>query len=263
MSNGDSEHMSLIDHITELRRRLLWSFLYIIIIFVICFYFADQLFAFLASPLVNLLDTENGQGFIYTALQEAFFTELKIAFFFALFFSFPLISIQIWKFIAPGLYKKEKKAFLPFLIATPILFFAGGSMVYYFISPIAWKFFLSYQNFSSSAVPIRLEAKMGEYLSLMMRFIFAFGLAFQLPVVLGLLAKVNLVTHTSLKKFRKYAIVMAFLAAAFLTPPDPFSQISLALPIILLYEISIYIAKIIQKNKHNNSDENNEDTLED
>ena len=263
MSTNNFEEMSLIDHITELRKRLLWSFLYIIIIFVICFYFADQLFAFLAAPLVNLLDTENGQGFIYTALQEAFFTELKIAFFFALFFSFPLISIQIWKFIAPGLYKKEKKAFLPFLIATPILFFAGGSMVYYFISPIAWKFFLSYQNFSSSAVPIRLEAKMGEYLSLMMRFIFAFGLAFQLPVVLGLLAKVNLVTHTSLKKFRKYAIVMAFLAAAFLTPPDPFSQISLALPIIILYEISIYIAKIIQRNKHNNSDENNEDTLED
>ena len=263
MSNNNFEEMSLIDHITELRKRLLWSFLYIIIIFIICFYFANQLFLFLAAPLVNLLDIKNGQGFIYTALQEAFFTELKIALFFALFFSFPLISIQIWKFIAPGLYKKEKKAFLPFLVATPILFFAGGSMVYYLISPIAWKFFLSYQNINSSGVPIRLEAKMGEYLSLMMRFIFAFGLAFQLPVVLGLLAKVNLVTHTSLKKFRKYAIVMAFLAAAFLTPPDPFSQISLALPIIILYEISIYIAKIIQRNKHDNEEDNdnNENTL--
>ena len=152
------------------------------------------------------MDTESGQGFIYTALQEAFFTELKIAFFFALFFSFPLISIQIWKFIAPGLYKNEKHAFLPFLIATPFLFFAGGAMVYFFISPIAWKFFLSYQNINTSGIPIRLEAKMGEYLSLMMRFIFAFGLAFQLPVVLTLLAKVNLVTHESLKKFRKYAI---------------------------------------------------------
>ena len=255
MSNSNFEEMSLIDHITELRKRLIWIFFFIIIIFVICFYFADQLFSFLAEPLVNLLDTESGQGFIYTALQEAFFTELKIAFFFSLFFSFPLISIQVWKFIAPGLYKKEKRAFLPFLIATPILFFAGASMVYYFISPIAWKFFLSYQNFNSSGVPIRLEAKMGEYLSLMMRFIFAFGLAFQLPVVLGLLAKVNLVTHTSLKKFRKYAIVMAFLASAFLTPPDPFSQISLALPIILLYEISIYIAKIIQRNRSSDGDE--------
>ena len=243
------EDMSLIDHLTELRKRLLWSFIYIIIIFCICFYFAGDLFYFLAKPLVNLLNVDEGQGFIYTALQEAFFTELKIAFFFALFFAFPLIASQIWKFIAPGLYRHEKNAFLPFLIATPILFFAGGAMVYYLIAPLAWNFFLSYQNMGSSGVPIRLEAKMGEYLSLMMRFIFAFGLAFQLPVVLGLMAKVGIGTHTSLKKFRKYAIVIAFLAAAFLTPPDPFSQISLALPIILLYEISIYIAKIIQKNK--------------
>ena len=249
MSNQEFKEMSLIDHLTELRKRLLWSFIYIIIIFVICFYFASDLFYFLAKPLVSLLQTDKGQGFIYTALQEAFFTELKIAFFFALFFAFPLIAIQIWKFVAPGLYKHEKNAFLPFLMATPILFFAGGAMVYYLIAPLAWNFFLSYQNMSDSGVPIRLEAKMGEYLSLMMRFIFAFGLAFQLPVVLGLMAKVGIVTYTSLQKFRKYAIVIAFLSAAFLTPPDPFSQISLALPIILLYEISIYIAKIIQKNK--------------
>ena len=252
MAEDKFEEMSLIEHLTELRKRLMWSFFYILIIFIICFYFADELFAFLANPLVMLLDTEKGQGFIYTALQEAFFTELKIAFFFALFFAFPLIAIQIWKFIAPGLYKHEKNAFLPFLFATPILFFAGGAMVYYLIAPLAWNFFLSYQNISNSGVPIRLEAKMGEYLSLMMRFIFAFGLAFQLPVVLGLMAKVGIVTYTSLKKFRKYAIVIAFLSAAFLTPPDPFSQISLALPIIILYEISIYIAKIIQKNKKNN-----------
>ena len=252
MNENNFEEMTLIDHITELRKRLLWSFLYILVVFIICFYYADNLFAFLAYPLTNLLDTENGQGFIYTALQEAFFTELKIAFFFALFFSFPLVAIQIWKFIAPGLYKNEKNAFLPFLIATPILFFTGGAMVYYIISPLAWKFFLSYQNINSTGVPIRLEAKMGEYLSLMMRFIFAFGLAFQLPVVLGLLAKANLVSHITLRKFRKYAIVIAFLSAAFLTPPDPFSQISLALPIIILYEISIYIAKIIQKNREKN-----------
>jgi sec-independent protein translocase protein TatC len=194
-------------------------------------------------------------------LQEAFFTELKIAFFFSLVFSFPLVAIQIWRFIAPGLYNNERRAFLPFLVATPILFFAGGSMVYYLIAPLAWKFFLSYQNLNSSGIPIRLEAKMGEYLSLMMRFIFAFGLAFQLPVVLGLLAKANIVSYYSLKKFRKYAIVLAFLAAAFLTPPDPFSQISLALPIIILYEISIFIAKSIQKKqkedkKSDNYDEN-------
>ena len=145
----------------------------------------------------------------------------------------------------------EKRAFLPFLIATPVLFFAGGSMVYYLIAPIAWRFFLSYQNLNSTGIPIRLEAKMGEYLSLMMQFIFAFGLAFQLPVVLSLLAKAKIVNYNSLKKFRKYAIVIAFLSAAFLTPPDPFSQISLALPIIILYEISIYLAKIIEKNNKN------------
>ena len=242
--------MSLIDHLTELRKRLLWSFLYVIIIFLICFYFASDLFYFLAKPLVNLLQVDKGQGFIYTALQEAFFTELKIAFFFALFFAFPLIAIQIWKFIAPGLYRHEKNAFLPFLIATPILFCWWGYGIL-FNCPSCLVIFLSYQNMGSSGVPIRLEAKMGEYLSLMMRFIFAFGLAFQLPVVLSLMARVGLVTHESLKKFRKYAIVIAFLAAAFLTPPDPFSQISLALPIIILYEISIYIAKLIQKKKEN------------
>ena len=259
MNDNKFEEMSLIDHITELRKRLLRSFVYIILIFIICFYFADELFSFLAAPLVNLMDTKNGQGFIYTALQEAFFTELKIAFFFSLFFAFPLIAIQIWKFIAPGLYNNEKKAFLPFLIATPVLFFAGGSMVYYLISPVARKFFLSYQNMNTSGVPIRLEAKMGEYLSLMMRFIFAFGLAFQLPVVLGLLAKANIVTYLSLKKFRKYAIVIAFLSAAFLTPPDPFSQISLALPIIILYEISIFIAKLIQKKRKDDKVDNEDD----
>ena len=198
MTNQEFKEMSLIDHLTELRKRLLWSFIYIIIIFVICFYFASDLFYFLAKPLVSLLQTDKGQGFIYTALQEAFFTELKIAFFFALFFAFPLIAIQIWKFVAPGLYKHEKNAFLPFLMATPILFFAGAAMVYYLIAPLAWNFFLSYQNMSDSGVPIRLEAKMGEYLSLMMRFIFAFGLAFQLPVVLGLMAIVGIVTYTSL-----------------------------------------------------------------
>jgi len=259
MAENNPEEMSLMDHITELRKRLLRSFIFILVFFVICFYFADELFSFLAYPLVNLLDTENGQGFIYTALQEAFFTELKIAFFFSLFFAFPLVAIQIWKFIAPGLYGNEKKAFLPFLISTPILFFAGGAMVYYLIAPVAWKFFLSYQNLNSSGVPIRLEAKMGEYLSLMMRFIFAFGLAFQLPVVLSLLVKANIVDYLALKKFRKYAIVIAFLSAAFLTPPDPFSQISLALPIIILYEISIFIAKRIKSKKDKNTNSDNLD----
>ena len=253
-SKTSSSKMTLIDHLSELRKRLLWIFVSLFFIFCLCFYFADELFYFLAKPLVNLFDVQKGQGFIYTALQEAFFTELKVSFFFALFFSFPFISIQIWKFVAPGLYKKEKGVFLPFLIGTPILFFLGGAMVYYVVAPIAWKFFLSYQNTNiSEGVPIRLEAKMGEYLSLMMRFIFAFGLAFQLPVILTLLTKTGIITSRSLINFRKYAIVLAFLSAAFLTPPDPFSQISLALPIIVLYEISIFLSKLSEKNKDNNA----------
>ncbi|PPR41884.1 MAG: Sec-independent protein translocase protein TatC [Alphaproteobacteria bacterium MarineAlpha5_Bin12] len=259
MENKISEKMSLTDHLIELRKRLLWSFGIIFIIFIVCFYYADSLFYFLAKPLVDLFDVEKGQGFIYTALQEAFFTELKVAFFFALFFSFPFISIQIWKFIAPGLYSKEKIVFLPFLMGIPILFFIGGSLVYFFVAPTAWKFFLSYQNTSvSGGIPIRLEAKMGEYLSLMMRFIFAFGLAFQLPVILTLLTKTGIINSKSLIKFRKYSIVLAFLSAAFLTPPDPFSQLSLALPIIVLYEISIYLSKMIDKNKDKNDNDNDQ-----
>jgi len=253
-TNISPNKMTLMDHLIELRKRLLWSFVFVFIFFCVCFYFANDLFYFLAKPLANLFDKQSGQGFIYTALQEAFFTELKVAFFFALFFSFPFVSIQIWRFIAPGLYKDEKNVFLPFLIGIPILFFIGGAMVYYVIAPLAWKFFLSYQDTNaSSGIPIRLEAKMGEYLSLMMRFIFAFGLAFQLPVILTLLTKTGVITSDSLIKFRKYAIVLAFLSSAFLTPPDPFSQISLALPIIVLYEISIFLSKLSEKNKKNNA----------
>ena len=239
-----------ISHLTELRQRLINSFIFLAVLFVVCYYFSEYIYGFLVEPYANAVKDDNvDRRLIFTALQETFLTYLKVSFFAAFFVTSPYILIQIWKFIAPGLYKKEKRAFLPYLVATPILFFAGGSMVYYIIAPLAWSFFLSYQNLGSSGVPIRLEAKMGEYLSLMMRFIFAFGLAFQLPVVLSLMARVGMVTYESLKKFRKYAIVLAFLSAAFLTPPDPFSQISLALPIIFLYEVSIYIAKLIQKNK--------------
>ena len=255
MSHDDKDG-GFISHLAELRKRLIHSFIFLLIFFVGCYFFAENLYGFLVDPFAQAVkDDGTDRRLIFTALQETFLTYHKVSFFTAFFVTCPFILMQIWKFIAPGLYTKEKKAFLPFLLATPILFFAGGSMVYYIIAPLAWKFFLSYQNLNTSGVPIRLEAKMGEYLSLMMRFIFAFGLAFQLPVILGLMAKVNLVTYQSLKKFRKYAIVMAFLSAAFLTPPDPFSQISLALPIIFLYEISIYIAKIIQKNKKEQDNE--------
>ena len=249
MSEIEHSSMNFFDHIKELRQKLMYSIIFFLITFVISFYFSQSIFEFLAKPLTSILP--DGNGLIYTALQEAFLTNVKVAFFTAAFISFPFLSIQIWSFVAPGLLKKEKQISLPTLIAIPFLFLLGAAVVYYVISPIAWKFFLSFQSAQAEGINITLQAKMNEYLSLMMTFIFAFGLAFQLPVVITLLAKANLVAYKTLKKSRKYAIVAAFLAAAFLTPPDPFSQISLALPIIFLYEISIYLAKIIEKNRNN------------
>ena len=248
------KEMSLLDHLTELRKRLLWCFVYLILIFIVCFYFADNLFAFLADPLVKLMDKERGQGFIYTALQEAFFTELKVALFFALFFSFPVIAVQIWKFIAPGLYKHEKQTIMPYLIATPILFFLGGVLVYYLIMPLAIKFFLSFESGGlATNLPIELELKVNEYLSLVMKLIFAFGLSFQLPVVLSLLARIGVVDSKFLKERRKYVVVIIFTAAAVLTPPDPITQIGLAIPLLILYELSIFSVKIIEKKVKNNA----------
>ncbi len=201
---------------------------------------------------------------IYTALYEAFFTYIKVAFFAALFLGFPLIASQIWMFVAPGLYKNEKRAFLPFLIATPILFFLGGALVYYLIFPLAWRFFLSFEvTGSGGALPIQLEAKVDEYLSLVMRLIFAFGLCFELPVLMTLLARVGLVGSQGMREKRKYAIVLAFVAAAILTPPDVISQIGLAVPILLLYEISILCVRMVERKAGVDRSEDDETDLDD
>ena len=185
---------------------------------------------------------------IFTALHETFLTYLKLAFFSAFCISFPIILLQIWKFIAPGLYKNEKLALIPFLVATPILFILGGMLVYYLIMPMAIKFFISFETLaSSSGMAIQLEAKVSEYLSLITRLIFAFGLSFQLPVLLTLLGKVGFINSDYLKKRRKYVVVIIFTAAAILTPPDPITQIGLALPLLLLYELSIYTVKMVEK----------------
>jgi sec-independent protein translocase protein TatC len=190
---------------------------------------------------------------IYTALTEAFFTFLKVSFYGALFISFPIIALQIYKFAAPGLYKEEKKAFLPFLIATPVLFGSGAALVYYFIFPLAWRFFLGFQTSTiESGMAIELEAKVNEYLSLVLKLMFAFGLAFQIPVALTLLSRAGIVHSNDLKKRRKYAIVLAFVVAAILTPPDLISQIGLGIPIIILFEISIILAKLFEKKKDQN-----------
>ena len=259
-TDTDERSMPLLDHLIELRSRLLTSAIAILVLFFICYYFAPDLYNFLVAPLADVLEKMGGQRrLIFTALHEAFFTYIKVAFFAALFLSFPFIAIQIWMFIAPGLYKNEKKAFAPFLIATPILFFMGGALVYYFIFPLAWSFFLSFESVGGAgALPIQLEAKVDQYLSLVMRLIFAFGLCFELPVVMTLLGRVGMVTSKGMKEKRKYAIVLAFVAAAILTPPDVISQIGLALPTMLLYEISIISVKIVEK-KRGDVDEDDED----
>jgi sec-independent protein translocase protein TatC len=186
---------------------------------------------------------------IFTALHEAFFTYVKVAFFAAIFLGFPIVATQVYKFVAPGLYRHERRAFLPFLIATPFLFFAGGAMAYYVVFPLAWKFFLSFEMAGGVGLPIQLEAKVNEYLTLVMQLIFAFGLCFQMPVVMTLLGRAGLITARGMREKRRYAIVAAFVFAAVLTPPDVLSQVSLAIPTILLYEISIWSVRLIERSQ--------------
>ncbi len=246
---------SFTSHFVELRSRLIKSMIFILVTFVISYTFADQIYNFLVEPYAKAVkDDSNSRRLIFTALHETFITYLKVAFFAAIFIGSPILLIQIYKFIAPGLYKNEKKAILPYLVSTPILFLLGGLLVYYLVMPLAIKFFLSFESTgSSTTLPIQLEAKVNEYLSLIMRLIFAFGISFQLPILLNLLARIGVVNSDYLRKTRRYVIVIIFTVAAILTPPDPITQIGLAIPLLLLYELSIITVKFTEKKDKENA----------
>ena len=249
MNDDKINRSSFVSHLTELRSRLVKSIIYFFIFFILCYLLSENIYSFLVQPYADAVkDDVTERRLIYTALHETFITYLKVAFFSSIFITSPIILTQIWKFIAPGLYKNEKLTLLPYLIFTPILFMLGGMLVYYLIMPLAIKFFLSFETSTiNNSLPIQLEAKVNEYLSLIMRLIFAFGLSFQLPVLLSLLARIGFVDSEYLKKRRKYVVVIIFAVAAIITPPDPITQIGLGIPLLILYELSILSVKIIEK----------------
>ncbi|SDF73259.1 sec-independent protein translocase protein TatC [Limimonas halophila] len=252
----DQKQMPLLDHLIELRQRLLYSVVALFVAFFVAFYFSQELYRFLTAPLADILLQKGMMGedqrrMIFTDLTEVFFTYVKVAFFFAAFVTCPVFLTQLWLFMAPGLYRNERRVMAPFLIASPALFLLGASLAYFGVFPLAWEFFLSFevQSASSGNLPIELEAKVNEYLGLVMKLIFAFGLCFQLPVLMTLMARTGMATSKGMAEKRKYAIVGVFIAAAIFTPPDPLSQIALALPIIALYEVSVWTAHLVEKRR--------------
>jgi len=243
----DDSKAPLIEHLIELRQRLLWSVAALVLAFLVSMFFADEIFGILVQPLTDAFPAGEGK-IIYTKLYEAFFVEIKVAMFAAFFLAFPIISNQLWAFVAPGLYANEKKAFLPFLVATPLLFTAGASLAYFIVMPTAFRFFLGFEGSVGGLQQEALPA-MGDYLSLVMQFILAFGVCFQLPVLLLLLNRAGIVSRQQLKGIRRYMIVGAFALAAILTPPDVVSQLMLGIPLILLYEVSLLIMWVTERKK--------------
>lgn len=239
----------LLEHLIELRKRLVLSLAVIAVLFVGCFFIADQLFMFLLGPFERAAGGIEEVRLIFTAPQEFFFTKLTVALFAAIFLAFPILASQIYGFIAPGLYKKERGAFLPYLLATPILFVLGASVMYFGVLPLALGFFLSQEISGEGLASIEMLPRVSEYLGLIMTLLLAFGVCFQLPIVLTLLASIEVVDSKKLKSWRKYAFVAILVVAAFLTPPDPISQLGLALPLLLLYEVSILSVRMVERRR--------------
>jgi sec-independent protein translocase protein TatC len=253
---GDKK-MPLLEHLVELRQRLMWAALAFFIAFLVCYAFHKQIFSILIAPM-NALPNPEGRRMIFTAPTEAFFTYIKLAMWGAVCLSFPIVAGQVWKFVAPGLYQHEKNAFLPFLVATPFMFALGAGFLYFLILPYGLQFFASFEiprDAATGTVPIQFEAKMNEYLSFVMALILAFGISFELPVLLVLLVKVGILTTEQLATKRRYAAVAMVTFAAIVTPPDVFSQLALAIPMYLLYELSIIIGRFVERSSADEEDE--------
>lgn len=246
----------LVVHLTELRKRLVWTVLVFSVVTIVAYCFASEIYGFLTEPLAAQGGDMPNRRLIYTGLTEAFTTYLKLSIFTAGLVTVPFVMLQVWLFMAPGLYKSEKCRVLPFFLAAPVLFACGAALCFFYVIPIAWEFFLGFEvQQPSNGLPIILEARVAEYLSLVMTLIFAFGFAFQLPVVLGLLAQFGIFRAEHLVKFRRWALLIIVIVAAILTPPDVISQVALAIPLYCLYEISIALVRVIQRHPPSNSTE--------